>query len=135
MIYMYYYVFMYACKLIASGSCVCLLCLTVLAINCVHYVLISFLPISLCDTLLGRLSVGCDMLDCSLRGGFLVPGLTEIAGTSAAGKTQLCLQLCLTVQLPRTHGGLDGGNLVTCQGFPNSSTLKNVPPLYISVAT
>ena len=75
------------------------------------------------------------MLDCSLRGGFLVPGLTEIAGTSAAGKTQLCLQLCLTVQLPRTHGGLDGGNLVTCQGFPNSSTLKKVPPLYISVAT
>ena len=39
----------------------------------------------------------------------LVPGLTEVAGTSAAGKTQFCLQLCLTVQLPRKHGGLEGG--------------------------
>ena len=57
----------------------------------------------------GRLSVGCAMLDSSLRGGLLVPGLTEIAGTSAAGKTQLCLQLCLTAQLPREHGGLDAG--------------------------
>lgn len=77
-----------------------------------------FLAHYLYDMLLGRLSVGCDMLDCSMRGGLLVPGLTEIAGTSAAGKTQLCLQLCLTVQLPRTHGGLDGGNLVTCQFLP-----------------
>ena len=57
----------------------------------------------------GRLSVGCAILDAGLRGGLLVPGLTEIAGTSGAGKTQLCLQLCLTVQLPREHGGLNTG--------------------------
>ena len=43
-----------------------------------------------------------------------MPGLTEIAGTSAAGKTQLCLQLSLTVQLPRSHGGLAGGIVVLC---------------------
>ena len=49
------------------------------------------------------------MLDRTLRGGLLVPGVMEIAGTSAAGKTQLCLQLCLTVQLPRDKGGLEGG--------------------------
>ena len=49
------------------------------------------------------------MLDSTLRGGLLVPGVIEIAGTSAAGKTQLCLQLCLTVQLPRDEGGLEGG--------------------------
>ena len=57
----------------------------------------------------GRLSVGCGLLDSLLRGGLLVSGLTEIAGTSAAGKTQLCLQLCLTSQLPRSHGGLASG--------------------------
>ena len=49
------------------------------------------------------------MLDHILYGGLLVPGVTEIAGTSAAGKTQLCLQFCLTVQLPRERGGLNGG--------------------------
>ena len=53
--------------------------------------------------------MGCGLLDSSLRGGLLVPGLTEISGTSAAGKTQLCLQLCLTSQLPREQGGLDAG--------------------------
>ena len=38
-----------------------------------------------------------------------MPGLNEVAGTSAAGKTQFCLQLCLNVQLPRKQGGLEGG--------------------------
>jgi len=36
-------------------------------------------------------------------------GITEIAGESASGKTQLCLQLCLTVQLSQETGGLDAG--------------------------
>jgi hypothetical protein len=35
--------------------------------------------------------------------------LTEIVGESASGKTQLCLQLCLVVQLPVKYGGLNGG--------------------------
>ena len=56
-----------------------------------------------------RLSTGCPHLDSFLNGGLPVPALNEVAGTSAAGKTQLCLQLCLTVQLPRQEGGLDGG--------------------------
>lgn len=59
--------------------------------------------------LVAWLSTGCPLLDKALHGGLLVPGVTEIAGTSAAGKTQLCLQLCLTVQLPREKGGLEGG--------------------------
>ena len=62
--------------------------------------------------MLGRLSVGCTTLDSILKGGLLVSGITEIAGTGAAGKTQLCLQLCLTVQLPKTHGGLGAGEVV-----------------------
>ena len=39
----------------------------------------------------------------------MVPGVTEIGGMSAAGKTQLCLQLCLQVQLPLGKGGLNSG--------------------------
>ena len=39
----------------------------------------------------------------------MTPSLTEIAGESASGKTQLCLQLCLSVQLPLDLGGLDSG--------------------------
>ncbi len=56
-----------------------------------------------------HLSTGCPRLNSFLGGGLLVSALNEVAGTSAAGKTQFCLQLCLTVQLPRDQGGLDGG--------------------------
>ena len=57
----------------------------------------------------GRLSFGCPILDKALGHGVLVPGVTELAGTSGAGKTQFGLQLCLTVQLPTGKGGLGGG--------------------------
>ena len=50
-----------------------------------------------------------------VTGGLLLRGITEIVGESAAGKTQLCLQLCLSVQLPIKHGGLNGGELSISQ--------------------
>ena len=50
------------------------------------------------------------MLDSHLSGGVLVPGVTELSGVSGAGKTQLCMQLCLVAQLTREQGGLNGGN-------------------------
>ncbi len=50
-------------------------------------------------------------MDEFLDGGVLSQGITEIAGESAAGKTQICMQLCLTVQLPQESGGLHGGRL------------------------
>ena len=56
----------------------------------------------------GRLSMGCPILDQYLQGGILPQAVTEVAGTSAAGKTQLCLQLSLIVQLPLEYGGLKG---------------------------
>ncbi|KAM9091627.1 DNA repair protein XRCC3 [Megaptera novaeangliae] len=56
-----------------------------------------------------RLSLGCPVLDGLLRGGLPLDGITELAGRSSAGKTQLALQLCLAVQLPRRHGGLGAG--------------------------
>ncbi|KAJ1978743.1 DNA repair protein rhp57 [Dimargaris cristalligena] len=54
------------------------------------------------------LTTGDPRLDQALEGGIAVGGVTEIAGSSATGKTQLCLQLCLMAQLPRALGGLDG---------------------------
>ena len=49
-------------------------------------------------------------MDSQLAGGVLVPGVTELSGVSAAGKTQLCLQLSLVVQLAKGQGGLSGGS-------------------------
>nr|XP_028698485.1 DNA repair protein XRCC3-like [Macaca mulatta]XP_028698486.1 DNA repair protein XRCC3-like [Macaca mulatta]XP_028698487.1 DNA repair protein XRCC3-like [Macaca mulatta]XP_028698488.1 DNA repair protein XRCC3-like [Macaca mulatta]XP_028698489.1 DNA repair protein XRCC3-like [Macaca mulatta] len=56
-----------------------------------------------------RLSLGCPVLDSLLRGGLPLDGITELAGRSSVGKTQLALQLCLAVQFPRQHGGLEAG--------------------------
>ena len=39
-----------------------------------------------------RLSLGCPALDAATQGGLLTRQLTEIAGESGSGKTQLCLQ-------------------------------------------
>lgn len=56
-----------------------------------------------------RLSLGCPVLDRFLGGGLPLEGITGLAGRSSAGKTQLALQLCLTVQFPRQYGGLEAG--------------------------
>ncbi|TDH00815.1 hypothetical protein EPR50_G00192590 [Perca flavescens] len=61
-----------------------------------------------------RLSVGCPVLDQLLRGGLPAGGVTELSGESGAGKTQLALQLCLSVQYPAQHGGLDSGAVYIC---------------------
>lgn len=61
-----------------------------------------------------RLSVGCSKLDKFLKGGVAVQGITEIAGESGSGKTQLCLQMALTVQYPVLCGGLKGGRYQSC---------------------
>ncbi|KAL1789399.1 DNA repair protein XRCC3 [Sigmodon hispidus] len=56
-----------------------------------------------------RLSLGCPVLDQFLGGGLPLEGIIDLAGRSSAGKTQLALQLCLTVQFPRQYGGLEAG--------------------------
>ncbi|KAM9817489.1 DNA repair protein XRCC3 [Neosynchiropus ocellatus] len=68
-----------------------------------------------------RLSLGCPLLDQLLRGGLPVGGITELAGESSAGKTQLALQLCLSVQFPPQHGGLSSGAVFisTEDSFPS----------------
>ena len=57
----------------------------------------------------GHVGSGGDRGGVCVVGGVLVQGVTEVAGESASGKTQLCLQLCLTVQLPVRMGGLAAG--------------------------
>jgi len=48
------------------------------------------------------------VLDSLFRGGLRSRMITEIAGESSAGKTQLCLQLLLQVQMSVHQSGLDG---------------------------
>lgn len=67
------------------------------------------------------LSFGCSALDKCTRGGIVTRGITELCGISGAGKTQLLLQLSLTVQLPPELGGLNGGVAFICteNSFPS----------------
>lgn len=53
-------------------------------------------------------TTGNHQLDELLNGGVYTKGITEIFGESSTGKSQLLLQLALTVQLPKDRGGLDG---------------------------
>ena len=57
------------------------------------------------------LTTGCSRLDAKLGGGIPCRGITQLYGAAGTGKTQLALQLCLTVQLPITTGGLGAGNI------------------------
>ncbi|TGZ73584.1 hypothetical protein CRM22_001434 [Opisthorchis felineus] len=50
----------------------------------------------------------CRSFDEMLGGGFSTGRLTELCGEPGVGKTQFCIQTCLTVQLPRWFGGLEG---------------------------
>jgi len=58
-----------------------------------------------------RLSTGCSSLDAMLDGGLETQNITEFYGEYGAGKSQICQQLCVTVQLPGERGGLGGGAL------------------------
>ncbi|KAK5865571.1 hypothetical protein PBY51_019834 [Eleginops maclovinus] len=91
-----------------------------------------------------KLSVGCPILDELLRGGLPVEGVTELSGESGAGKTQLALQICLSVQYPTQYGGLNAGAVFICteDSFPvrrlqqliqgQSCLRSDVPPSLIS---
>lgn len=57
------------------------------------------------------LTTGCKALDDLLGGGVEMGAITELCGEYGAGKTQLCHQLCVTVQLPPSRGGLSSSAL------------------------
>jgi DNA repair protein RadA len=58
-----------------------------------------------------QLTTGCPSLDSLLKGGLETQSLTEFYGEFGTGKSQVCHQLCITVQLPEAQGGLEGGAL------------------------
>jgi DNA repair protein RadA len=58
-----------------------------------------------------RLTTGCTSLDKLLGGGAETQSITEFYGEFGTGKSQICQQLCVTVQLPYEQGGLEGGAL------------------------
>jgi DNA repair protein RadA len=55
-----------------------------------------------------KLTTGCSSLDKLLEGGVETQSLTEFYGEFGSGKSQICHQLCVTVQLPESQGGLNG---------------------------
>ena len=58
-----------------------------------------------------RLTTGSSMLDNLLNGGIESQSITEFYGEYGSGKSQICHQLCVNVQLPPEEGGLGGAAL------------------------
>ncbi|UCE43488.1 MAG: DNA repair and recombination protein RadA [Candidatus Bathyarchaeota archaeon] len=58
-----------------------------------------------------RLTAGSRELDGLLGGGLETQTITELYGEYGTGKSQICHQLCVNVQLPPDRGGLGGGAL------------------------
>jgi DNA repair protein RadA len=58
-----------------------------------------------------KLTTGCSSLDRLLNGGIETQSLTEFYGEFGSGKSQMCHQLCVTVQLGEAQGGLNGSVL------------------------
>ncbi|MEM4573781.1 MAG: helix-hairpin-helix domain-containing protein, partial [Candidatus Caldarchaeum sp.] len=55
-----------------------------------------------------KLTTASKALDTMLGGGVETQAITELIGEYGSGKTQICHTLCVTAQLPREQGGLDG---------------------------
>jgi len=58
-----------------------------------------------------RLTTGSKAIDDVLGGGLETQTITEFYGEYGSGKSQLCHQMCVNVQLPPEKGGLGGGAL------------------------
>ena len=59
----------------------------------------------------GRITTGSTELDTLIGGGIETQSITEVYGKMASGKSQWCFQTCVTVQLPKEQGGMEGGCL------------------------
>ncbi len=58
-----------------------------------------------------RLTTGSKIVDDLVGGGLETQTITEFYGEYGSGKSQVCHQLCVNVQLPPERGGLAGGAL------------------------
>ncbi|KAF9562193.1 Rad51B protein [Agrocybe pediades] len=73
-----------------------------------------------------KFSTGDAVLDNVIGGGISTGMVWEVVGESAAGKTQLALQLALAVQIPQSLGGLSGSAcyLTTSSKLPTERLLQ-----------
>ncbi|MEM4415922.1 MAG: helix-hairpin-helix domain-containing protein, partial [Candidatus Caldarchaeum sp.] len=62
-------------------------------------------------TNIGRITTGSTRLDLLIGGGVETQAITEFFGEFGSGKSQICHQLAVNVQLPVRRGGLDGSAL------------------------
>jgi DNA repair protein RadA len=60
---------------------------------------------------LGRVTTGSKALDALIGGGVETQSITEFYGEFGSGKSQICHQLAVNVQLPASRGGLEGSAL------------------------
>ncbi|RLI76776.1 DNA repair and recombination protein RadA [Archaeoglobales archaeon] len=56
----------------------------------------------------GKITTGSESLDKLLGGGVETQAITELFGEFGSGKTQICHQLAVNVQMPKENGGLNG---------------------------
>ncbi|XP_030041986.1 DNA repair protein RAD51 homolog 3 isoform X1 [Microcaecilia unicolor] len=56
----------------------------------------------------GAIITFCSVLDDMLGGGVPLTKITEVCGAPGVGKTQLCIQLAVDVQIPECFGGIAG---------------------------
>lgn len=73
-----------------------------------------------------HITFGCSALDKITRNGIPIRGITEIVGESGCGKSQICMQLALNVQLPLSHGGLEKSAVYICteDAFPSKRLIQ-----------
>ncbi|KAJ4709327.1 DNA repair Rad51-like protein [Melia azedarach] len=65
-----------------------------------------------------KCTIGCPVLDRCLGGGIPCNSITELVAESGLGKTQFCLQLSLSAQLPTSYGGLSASSIYLHTEFP-----------------
>lgn len=81
-----------------------------------------------------RFTTGCKNLDNILGGGIETKSSIEAFGEFRTGKTQLGIQLCITVQLPKEKGGLDGkAYFIDCEGTFRPERISEVYQRYKGV--
>ncbi len=76
---------------------------------------------------LPRITTGVNGLDRILQGGLEARAIYEFAGEFGTGKTQICHQLAVTVQLTRNRGGIGGSCLyIDTEGTFSPPRIKDI---------
>lgn len=74
-----------------------------------------------------QFTTGDIAIDDILGGGITTGGITEVFGESSTGKSQLLMQLCLSVQLPKSEGGLNAKCVyITTEGDLPTSRIAGI---------